>query len=164
MAESSYVLGLDPGLNGAWCVLDSAHAYVRSGIMPVQKATADSLEGVNIVSLRNQIYMATFGCRPVRTVIEHVTPFAGASRQSCFTFGRSFQALLDVCAMEGWPYQLVFPVTWKVAILGINSKDKLIAIDWCNRTFPTSAPVTHDGIADATCIAEYAYRTSYGVL
>lgn len=148
---TEFVLGLDPGFTGGWFALSPTRVPLGSGAMPCHRS---ELREHDLHPHRLRALIQPLGT-PRLTVIEHVTPFAKASRQACFSFGRVFQCLIDLCELECWPYRLISPLTWKRKVLkGYSQSDKQGAMDFCQSELGLTT--THDGVADAACLAEYA--------
>jgi hypothetical protein len=151
-----WVLGLDPGFTGGWFVLDCYGRHQGSGVMPSKKS---DLRASDLNPARLQSLLAPFG-QPTLVALERVTPFAKGSRLAAFSFGRTFQCLIDLCELSGWDYRFVAPITWKKRILhDYPNPDKQAAMDFCASRF--GVLTDHDGIADAGCLAEFARLVAF---
>jgi len=93
--------------------------------------------------------------------VERVGPIPGASRKSCFTFGRVYEAVLSTCKVLNDQlsivYDLVLPQIWKRDVLTGTERDKQAALTWSKARNPGFEKQIgkHDGMADAICIAEH---------
>jgi crossover junction endodeoxyribonuclease RuvC len=97
--------------------------------------------------------------------IEKVSAMPKQGVTSMFNFGFSTGAIHGIVATLGIPRYLVTPQRWKNNILVGTKKDKEAAIDYCRRAFPSVTLLAteksrkpHSGMADAICIALYAYH------
>ena len=94
----------------------------------------------------------------------------GQSSQSTFTFGERYGEIHGICAAIGLELIEVDPKVWQSLILGQRGETgtKAASINHCRKTYPhvslipPGGRVPSDGMADALCIAEYAYRRSNG--
>jgi len=158
-----FCLGIDVGGTGALVALSHRHKVLLMERMPMRKLDLTHAE-VDACRLRELIdSLASEGAvGPDLVVIEKVGPVPGSSRKGAFTFGRHYQALLTLCELEGWPHELVQAQAWKGEVLAGTDRSKQAAMDWATRTFGLDPPLTHDGLGDAFCMAELAWRRCYG--
>ncbi|MFA5153783.1 MAG: Holliday junction endonuclease [Clostridia bacterium] len=101
----------------------------------------------------------------VYAIIEKVHAMPGQGVTSMFSFGMTTGMLHGMLAALGIPRFLVSPQAWKKRILYDTAKDKNAAIEYCARVYPQISLLatprsqkSHTGIADAVCIARYAYE------
>lgn len=171
------VVGLDPGLDGGITILGPTGNYTFK--MPAVDGSIDASAVATL--LRNLLDLP----RSI-VVMEavHAMPMQGIS--SAFTFGKGYGTIFGICATIPVRLELVTPQAWKKVVLPglIPAKTKLpdgataaqkkaaaaahkkagkdAAIGWCRRAYPAlnlvpeGCRVPHDGLADATCIAEFA--------
>jgi len=146
------ICGIDPGTNGAICVLDSkdsAHVV----LFDLKKATVWD------------IYNHLFTYNPDFIWIEDVHSMFGMSAKSNFTFGRnlgSVHALSEISCF-GCPPSTVAPKVWQ-KFINVTAKGKAIkkqVAEIATKLYPTAN--IHgkrggllDGRADALMIAHYA--------
>lgn len=100
-----------------------------------------------------------------RAIVEKAQTMPKQGLVSAFTYGGSYTGLLTVLQILQIPYQLVSPSIWKRALLppkeeGAGNKDA--AIQYCLDRWPgvnlkrtTRCSTSHDGMADALCLAAY---------
>ena len=153
--------GIDPGQKGAIAIINNG--VVSLYVMPVVDKEIDvarivailnSFDGDKIVAIEKVHSMPKNGCK------------------SSFTFGKGFGKILGMLETMMIPHVLVTPQKWKKVVLeGLNwKKRKEASIEYCKARYPhTSLLATkcsrkdHDGLADALCIAKYAWMTEGGL-
>lgn len=155
----SYVIGIDPGINGAISVF---HWKTQSLLEVLDMPTLEVDSGktkkrhISAVSLCN--YLTLFSNAHV--VIEKVGAMPGQGVSSMFNFGRSAGIIEGVVAALRMPHTYVTPATWTKAVGRAAGKDasRMRAME----LFPTRADLfkraKDDGRADAALIA-YWYIT-----
>lgn len=146
-------MGCDPGMSGAFAILDGRGQIVDVTPMP---ETAKDISD----------YVQEFASRIRIAVIEsvHAMPKQGVS--SAFKFGRNFGTLHMALVAHGVPFEFVLPGKWQQPLGCIVSgrtgpEDRKTAKKQHNKAraqelFP-SQRVTHK-IADALLMAEYCRR------
>ena len=156
---SDPVMGIDPGLDGAVAVILPAGAEVH--VTPTITAAKGGKRrfdtaGMLVLLERHPIALA---------VIEVAGPIPKQGLVSTFRFGVGFGTWLGMLAAMRIPHLAVTPQTWKKAILAGTTKDKGACIQWAQMRFPevsllatARSKVSHDGLADALAMAEYARR------
>lgn len=160
MSDVKIYLGIDPGKDGGIAAIEGAYSGV---IMAIKTpTTADNeLDITAIVGhLHNLMELGT-----VYATIEKVHSMPGQGVASMFSFGMTTGILHGIIGTLGLPRFLVAPQTWKKRILHDTPKDKDAAIAYCTMAYPYVSMVAtprstkpHNGIADAICIARYAYE------
>ncbi|MFA5036784.1 MAG: hypothetical protein WC479_06380 [Candidatus Izemoplasmatales bacterium] len=159
MNTSKIYVGIDPGKDGGIAAL------YDDGIALVAKKTPlmsdNELDLTQITSLLEGLKSRGI----VQVTIEKVHSMPGQGVASMFSFGMTTGMLHGVVAALGIPRFLVAPQTWKKKILYDTAKDKNAAIEYCARVYPQISLLAtprsqkaHTGIADAICIARYAYE------
>lgn len=152
-------VGFDPGKTGAIA------AVKEDGT--VEMAKPFPLSGDNELDLNTLTsWLVTLSTRgTLQATIEKVHSMPGQGVASMFSFGMSTGMIHGVVAALGISRFLVAPQTWKKRILHDTAKDKNAAIEYCARVYPyisllatTRSQKAHSGIADAICIARYAYE------
>ena len=150
------LLGIDPGLHGAWGAIHDEHATYR--VFPL-------IDGkVDYVQVHRELEEMTKGDF-VKAVIEKVSAMPGQGVTSMFTFGKGAGTLIGLLIALRIPYLEVAPQTWKAKILRDTDKSKGAAImhvktQWPNLVLPTTK-AGQEGVCDALCMASYA-RSIYG--
>ncbi|MFA5035679.1 MAG: hypothetical protein WC479_00680 [Candidatus Izemoplasmatales bacterium] len=152
-------VGFDPGKAGAFAAISengecmTEHTYPMSGDNEINLSELASL----LKLLQEQ--------GTVQATIEKVHSMPGQGVASMFSFGMTTGMIHGVVAALGIPRFLVSPQTWKKKILYDTVKDKNAAIEYCARVYPyisllatPRSQKAHTGIADAICIARYAYE------
>lgn len=151
MNRSAAVMGIDPGLRGAFACLGPE---TIAGPIPIASDEIDIYRLSSIVSMH----------KPELIVVEWAQAMPKQGVASTFKYGKGFGKILGMLETLGIAHQLVRPRAWKGAVLSGTKKDKAAAIHYVRRKYPTIdlTPGTHrkphDGIADAVCIADYALR------
>lgn len=149
------IMGIDPGYTGALVLLDGNH--VTSFVMPVIRTGNDKEVDIERVLkiLREQ--------KPDHVFIEKPVSF-GMGTKGAFNYGKAFSVLEMSLKFSQTPYTMVEPSKWtKEMHEGINSdlKPKVKSKQALKRLFPFLVPdgvKTHDGIMDATLLAEFGRR------
>ena len=143
-----YYLGVDPGANGAYAVLNGSEIETYGKF--------DKQGFLNIC------YSLSKKQEKTRCCIERVHAMPKQGSVSMFNFGVNFGWLKGVLDAFEISYQEIPPQTWKKEF-GLNSK-KEKSIEVCQQLFPDANLVPHngkkehDGIAEAILMAEYARR------
>ncbi len=140
------LLGIDPGVNGALALFDTAERSVTVTDMPDTTAGLNSLIGsfppVVLCVLEKPYYPKVIGTTHVARIAE--------------AFGKILCAL-DWC---GVPLVLVRPAEWKAALN--LSPNKAASREAASQLFPDSADQwrlkKHDGRAEAALLAWYGQR------
>lgn len=141
------ILGVDPGRRGALAWLDLHGDLVDVVDMP-------DLDGVALGALLRDLVVER---RPVRAVVEQITPRPGQGVQSVWTSAARHGVLLGVLGAWDVPTELVSPAGWKrAARLG---KDKTASRQRACELWPGWSPsfarVRDDGRAEAALIARH---------
>lgn len=144
------IVGVDPGLTGAFGFLDHRGELLSVEDMPVAAGV------VSTAILRDFFRFDP----PDLAIVEKVASMPGNSGRSMFTFGRSLGAIEGVLGALGIPVRYVTPAKWK-ADAGL-SKDKGQSRRRAIETWPTHAAlfarVKDDGRAEAALIALHGLR------
>lgn len=150
------IVGIDIGLNGGIAVKKKNEMNVIA--MPTITGTKKKRIAVQTIKeiLRNNRVNST-------VYIEEGIVMPGQGISSSGSFMRQYGIIEGICIGLEIPYAIVNSRTWKAAILRGTAKDKLAAIEFVQRMYPTvnirtsSNKKFHDGKADAICIAYYGY-------
>ena len=143
-----YFLGVDPGRNGGFAVLNGTEI--------------ETYGKFDRQSFLNICYSLSKRQERTRCCIEKVHAMPKQGAVSMFTFGENFGWLKGILDAYEIPYQEVPPQTWKKEF-NLNSKKEL-SIEVCQQLFPEANLVphggrkAHDGIAESILMAEYARR------
>jgi crossover junction endodeoxyribonuclease RuvC len=150
----SRVLGVDPGLHGAYAL--------ACGIGPAL-AEPMPLAGKEIDF--GELAKEWAGFSVDFAVIERVHSMPKQGVSSAFTFGFGCGGVHGVLRALRIPIHYVTPQAWKKVVLAGTQKDKDAAIAWARSAYPDvklirpGCRVAHDGMADALAIAAYGLWT-----
>jgi crossover junction endodeoxyribonuclease RuvC len=145
-------IGIDPGKKGGIATVGNTVAAVSMPLLDDRidsKVVADYLRTI-------QCYGNCFAA------IEKVASRPEQGVVSTFSFGEGYGRLLGVLDALNIPYVEVLPQAWKKVVLPNTTKDKIAAIGYSKRHYPEiklilpGCRVSHDGMADALCLARYA--------
>ncbi len=154
------VLGIDPGISGAFVMLYDGDMEARE--MPTCGPKDNDIDFQGVVDLLDDL-------GPDHIFLERAIPFAMGSK-SAFEYGRGFRALEIAIQQCGIPCTYIEPAKWtKVMCDGIDAelKPKVRAAVAVRRLFPSLAsriPVgpkskkLDEGVVDALLIAAYGKR------
>ena len=145
--SAGLILGVDPGRQGALAWLDEAGGLVEVVDMP-------DLDGVALGARLRDLLVER---RPVRAVVEQITPRPGQGVQSVRTSAARHGVLLGVLGAWDVPTELVSPAGWKrSARLGRDkTASRQRAIELWPEWSPSFARVRDDGRAEAALIARH---------
>lgn len=177
------IIGIDVGKNGAMVVMNSKGSLLYKTLFPKIKNEYDLNEFANIVR-----YIKSKAKNGIICYIEKIHAIQGSAAGATFSFGESFMMPKAIMAALEIPYVLVPPQTWQEVIFdGItkirkqstgktkSGKPKLGRVDTkamaliafkqlypkLNGLATERSKEPHDGIVDATHIAEYGRRKNY---
>lgn len=164
------VIGIDPGINGGIASYCANVHWVEAIPMPIlQDEQKKYFLGLNVKAIREWIepigllWEATIVC-----YIEQVHSMPQQGVSSTFKFGRVYGEIIGIMETLGIPIYFVTPQAWKKEILGTcYPHDKKGAIDYQVdigngiKILRPGGRASHDGMADALCIAEYGWRKVY---
>ena len=174
---SKYIIGIDPGKNGAIAVLNINGNVVDTQIMPSIVNEFDTNEFNNILNSRD---LSNVEC----VYIEKVHAIFGSAAGSTFSFGKVCGIIEGVVVANGLRYILIEPKLWQKEMFAgvteirkpskVNKKGKEIKgrVDTkamaeiaCKRLFPNlkltateRSKKSHDGVIDAVLIGEFGRR------
>lgn len=97
------VLGIDPGVSGAWAVYDTTTATVFAADAPTIGKDLDA------ASFAAEILK----WKPDRAVIERVGPMPNQGLSSTFRFGVAYGVVQGIVASQNIPVEFVMPGKWK---------------------------------------------------
>jgi crossover junction endodeoxyribonuclease RuvC len=142
------ILGIDPGLSGAYALLTNATAIVDD--LPVVSKTIDAAEFYRIVQ----------ALKPDVAVVERVGVMPGNGAVSMFNFGQSVGSIHAVLACAGVPMKLVTPAYWKKHFN--LSSDKERSRQLAIQQYPMTTGLSRkkdDGRAEALLLARFYLET-----
>jgi crossover junction endodeoxyribonuclease RuvC len=145
------ILGIDPGLSGAFVVLEDG-VPIEWGVMPiVVEGTSKRINGTALAAIwRNTKIDVAF--------IENVGAMPGQGVTSMFTFGHATGTVRGVLGALEIPVRLVTPQAWKKYV-GLLNKDKDAARSLAIQMWPEWRVLDKKGegqaLADAALIARY---------
>lgn len=164
-------VGIDLGLDGGIAVLDDTLQPLALVSMPT-RLDPHGKRDINVMSLADLFNKLSIIPPTSYICMEYVHSFGQEARSAIFSFGRGtgkVQAFLDLFSL---PRHEVLPQQWKEVILHGTDKSKQAAIGYAINRWPVvesilrksdrKRPAYHDGMADAICLAEFAYRHHKG--
>ncbi|WP_196221153.1 RuvC family protein [Sansalvadorimonas verongulae] len=160
------VIGFDPGLSGAFAVLNCErdHAFFSSDFPIIIK---NDKRHIDIISLTNTLQQLASQYHIHHVFIENVNampPVKGKKRkpgnQTSFTFGRSFGVLEGIVGALGLPTTLITPATWKRRA-GLLKQEKVASLNRALELYPGCGLhlKKHIGRAEAMLIARYGQES-----
>ena len=124
------LIGIDPGLSGALCLLDSEHGIVEIVDMPVFKVVVSGKDRsrLDLAGLRN-LLAGWKAWEPQLVIVEDV---ADRPKQSgMFSFGYVKGAIEATCMCLGLHVERIAPQRWKKALrVGVADDEILQRADW----------------------------------
>jgi crossover junction endodeoxyribonuclease RuvC len=141
-------MGIDPGLSGAWALIDSNGRYVSAGDMHNEDGR------VLTRHVWAEMVMAV-NTNTVRVAIERVHSMPKQGVATTFAFGAAYGCALALGNMFDEPAALITPNQWK-KFYGLDS-DKNKSSQLARDMWP-DAPIKlkkHNGRAEALLIANY---------
>lgn len=145
----TYIFAIDPGINGAFAVLDWSGEYLGCGDLPRFEKSLNAVELGKLIC----------GYAPEKAVVERVGAMPGQGVTSMFNFGASYGMCLGVLGGAGIPVSLVQPGVWK-RHFGLLNKSKDAARQLATQKFPKASHclrLKRDvGRADALLLALYS--------
>jgi crossover junction endodeoxyribonuclease RuvC len=145
------ILGIDPGLSGAFVVLEDG-VPIEWGVMPtVVEGSSKRINASSLAAIwRNTKIDVAF--------IENVGAMPGQGVTSMFTFGHATGTVRGVLGALEIPVRLVTPQAWKKYV-GLLNKDKDAARSLAIQMWPEWRVLDKKGegqaLADAALIARY---------
>ncbi len=163
--KSTLVMGIDPGLAGAFVLTDGTTLF-DVAFMPIEIEGKD--KRIDFEGTRGLLADLKKRRGAVHVFLERAIPFAMSSK-SAFSYGRGFEAIVIALRLLGFPMTLVDPGKWtKEMHEGISSdlKPKIKSGVAVSRLYPQLVGLLpkktkgglHDGPIDALLIAGYGLR------
>jgi crossover junction endodeoxyribonuclease RuvC len=158
----SYVIGIDPGLNGAFAVLREDESCVSICSTPTREVIGArrTYRHVDPDTIVQELlsYDQDFRFAQIESV--HSMPGQGVS--ACFQFGEGFGIWLGVLAALKIPRRLVTPQKWKKGLGLPKGADKDASLELARKCFPCMVPYLarkkDEGRAEALLIALWGIR------
>ncbi len=147
-----YVLGIDPGVRGAFAVLNSKGKLIEYWLMLKY----------DMAKLEDNLCKYNYAV----VAIEKSQPMPRDGVKQAFGTGLGYGKLIALLELNGISITEVSPQTWQPKILGKTEKGKakevvqsLCKVWHPNETFmPGKCTTIHDGVCDAIAIAHYALK------
>lgn len=143
------IVGIDPGLSGAWAVLNDRGAFIGVYDMPtMNRNKTDDKQQINVAELSRQMkqQLALYEVE-VRVIMERVTampsiPGASGARRtmgaaSACIFGKTIGHIEACAILLGYPVEFVQPGVWKKALQ--LPKDKQVGRSHAQQLWPTAS-------------------------
>jgi crossover junction endodeoxyribonuclease RuvC len=146
------ICGIDPGLTGAWGMIDLHGKYWSCGDMH-----HDELGIIDSEKVWSEMAQAR-DSQDIVVAVERVGARPGQGVSSMFKFGMAFGTALNLAQRFKSRWVMVTPQVWKKG-LKIDS-DKKVSLDLARELFPLAplSRVKDGGRAEALLIAEYFRR------
>ena len=163
--KNDYYIGIDPGVAGGLVCMDSGGNIRKKHVMPIIKiGTKNKIDPVALTQWLKDCYTE----EKIRMVaIEEQRPMHKIGEVATFGMGRGYGIIEGVVAATELPYSLIRPIDWQREMFkGLpkgKTKDlsKQVAVQlFPKENFKRTDKCTnlHDGLTDATLIAEYTRR------
>lgn len=158
-----YIVGIDPGLDGAVAIMCTETGKIEITDTPTTtyKSGKKNKRMFLAQEMANILIPAEMGVG-TQVFIEQVSAMPGQGVTSMFGFGKGYGIWIGICAALRIPTTFVTPQRWKKEIMA-GIPDKTAARIRAQQLFPAVAPVMklvkHDGRAEALLIAEYGRRS-----
>lgn len=115
---TQYIIGVDPGMNGAIAILTNTGELIQVFDMPcIETKVGKSIKrrvSAELIATELRLYQDACAC------VERVNAMPGQGVSSSFGFGESYGLVRGVLAALQIPTQLVSPVVWKKSF-GLSS-------------------------------------------
>ena len=151
------IIGIDPGMSGAICILNNG-IIVNIHEMPTMIDGKKNKKQVNGAEVVNIFLDEIKNEKDVKVVIEHVNAMPGQGVTSMFNFGQSFGVLKGICSALRLPINFVRPVKWKkhYNLIGTNKDaSRTKAIELFPNISSKMSRKKDSNKADAVLIAKY---------
>lgn len=162
-----FILGCDPGLDGALAVYRPNDDVLQCHQMPTLRVKAGSSRRIlNDTELARIVDAVLRDGAPALCVIEAVGPGQQKGTVSSFHLGANFGVIRGVIAANFIPVAFIAPATWKRAMRIPAGADKAMSIAAASQAFPRSAgqwssggrQAQREGAAEAALLALYGWR------
>lgn len=173
----SYILGIDPGLDGAIAVIDSDGILCLLRDIPVQEI---GVKGKNkdgspksrrvydnrgLSNLFKALKQQSIGSTGMHAFLERVHAMPEQGISSAFSFGRGYGNLEQALVDHGIAITETEPQRWKKAMLGDMGKNKGNSLYRARQLFPDAELnlKKHHNRAEALLMAEYGRRILFNI-
>lgn len=157
-------IGFDPGITGAYTVLDKNGDIVQVFDMPVVEVQVGGSQKKKVAPAAIASELSLFCARDrCFATVEAVSSRPGQGVTSVFSFGRSLGVLEGVLAGLKIPSRLVHPQNWTKAMRVAPGKDgsRQRAMEQWPAHAELFKRVKDDGRCDASLIALYGMQTGH---
>lgn len=155
-----FTIGFDPGLDGAFTVLDDKGQLVDIIDMPTVEIKVGKAMKRRIAPAALVSELELFAREDCCAMVESVAARPGQGVSSVFSFGQSFGLIVGVLAGLKVPTEFVTPNVWTKAMRVVDGKGG--SRQRCMEVFPKHADkfkrVMDHNRADSALIALYRYR------
>ena len=167
-ARGSRTIGIDPGITGAFVVIDENGEITRSVRTPI--LVLDGKKQYDINGMRDLVFRVRREVEDngfLQAGIEKVHTLPSDGRVGAFRFGVGYGLWLGILSGSFAPYVEVLPQRWQAKMLaGLprGPQTKMSAVMAAKSLFP-HIPIEHKadwGMADAALIAEFVRRERAG--
>ena len=154
-----FIIGIDPGFNGAIAILSTKSELYSVVDIPIlkngKKKEIDISEVVDIFSTYSKKHI----------FIEDVHAMPGQGVTSMFTFALNYGLLLGAIKALKIPFTKVIPQRWKKSTMDGMPKEKGSSVIRVKQIYPGWQTIrkNDDGRADAILIGVYGLSTLHGL-
>ena len=154
----SFIIGIDPGANGAVAILDNKTGdLVQVFDMPSVEITIGGKNKKRVAPYLLAEELRLYNVHGTRAIVENVSAMPGQGVTSMFAFGHAFGLALGVLAGMGITADLVTPAKWKRDLKVNPGKDgsRLLAMTLWPDKAGEFKRVKDDGRAEAALLAHW---------
>lgn len=154
----SFIIGIDPGANGAVAILEaSTGKLVQVFDMPSVEITVGGKNKKRVAPYLLADELRLYDVLGTRAIVEHVAAMPGQGVSSMFAFGHAFGLAMGVLAGMGITADLVTPAKWKRDLKVNPGKDgsRLLAMTLWPDQAKEFKRVKDDGRAEAALLAHW---------
>jgi len=150
------IIGIDPGLNGGIGII-FPDGRINFSMMPITNHPTKMVDGLQLKLFLSRNF-------PVEIAfVEKLWGTPGWDSKSLFNYGTNYGVILGVLRALEVPIEVVAPKTWKKAVLGSPDASKDDSMSYCEQRWKRFFQLqSHDGMADAICIAVYGEMVDKG--
>lgn len=158
-----YYIGLDPGTNCGWAVLDKKGNRVESGtwVRRPRKGQEPMSLGQLLAQQLDQVdsLCSSYANKPCLFIFENVQFSSGGSRSSHIMGVMKAATELTVSFYDEVSWLPVGVPTWKKKVLGNAKASKKEYLEYANIRFRLELRMKHEDEASALCLAQYGYQS-----
>jgi crossover junction endodeoxyribonuclease RuvC len=158
----TYYIGFDPGLDGAFAVLDAKGDIIQVFDMPTVEVKVGSSMKRKVAPAAIADELQMFQPHRCLAMVEKVAARPGQGVASMFGFGRSLGVVEGVLAGMGISYEMIGPPVWTKAMKVTPGKDgsRQRAMEIWPQKAAYFKRAKDDGRAEAALIALYLLKNS----